>query len=62
MGLLKAWWAIISKSVRCRPERPTESRSLRRMQGCEIVSGLAGGGVTPLVTNGWKSAIEAMVR
>jgi len=32
------------------------------MQGWEMVSGFAGGGTIPAVTNGWKSAIDAMVR
>jgi len=32
------------------------------MQGCDITSGLAGGGTTPDVTCGWKSAIDAIVR
>ncbi|OQC63375.1 MAG: hypothetical protein BWX50_01600 [Euryarchaeota archaeon ADurb.Bin009] len=60
--MLKAWCAIISKSVRWRPDLPTESRSFKRMQGWEMVSGFAGGGTTPLVTNGWKSAMDAIVR
>jgi hypothetical protein len=32
------------------------------MHGWEIVNGFAGGGTCPEVTNGWKSAIDAMVK
>jgi len=52
---LNAWWAIISKAIVCRPVLPTLSMSCIRMQGCETVSGFAGGGVSPDVTSGWKS-------
>ncbi len=32
------------------------------MHGWETQRGFAGGGTIPDVTNGWKSAIEAIVR
>jgi len=59
---LKAWCAIISNCVMWRPDFPTLLRSLSRMQGWLMQRGLAGGGTSPLVTKGWKSAMEAMVR
>ncbi len=36
--------------------------SVNRIQGWLIPRGFAGGGTNPLVTCGWKSAIEAMVK
>ena len=41
---------------------PTSSRSLSLMQGCDITKGFAGGGTSPEVTCGWKSAIDAIVK
>ena len=61
-SVLKAWWAIISKVVKWRPLRPTDSRSFKRMQGWEIVNGFAGGLEEPLVTWGWKTAMDAIER